>query len=226
MAMDFDALQQTLQYHFKDIDLLETALTHSSAGRDCNYERLEFLGDRVLGLVMAHVLFDKFPDEAEGNLAKRQAALVQGSTLADIAKTIDLGDFLILSDAERAAGGAENIHLLADAMEAIIGAMYLDSDLSACATLIECLWNEKLYIMEAPPQHPKTELQELLQSNALSLPQYEITGQSGPDHAPIFEVTLSVHGFDPVRAEGRSRQMAEKEAAKAFLRDYHDRIAS
>ena len=144
MAMDWNALQTTLDYQFHNPDLLKTALTHSSAGEGVNYERLEFLGDRVLGLVMAHVLYEKFPDEAEGHLAKRQAALVQGTTLAEIAQTIDLGDYLILSDAERAAGGAENIHILADAMEAIIGAIYLDEGLTPCAALIERLWGETL----------------------------------------------------------------------------------
>lgn len=217
---DLKKLQSKIDHDFRNEALLRDALTHSSAAAEANYERLEFLGDRVLGLVMAHVLYQKFPNEAEGDLAKRQAALVQGTTLAEIAISIDLGDYIYFSDAERAAGGADNEHILADSMEALIGALYLDHGLGACEELIKQLWGDTLYTMKKPPLHPKTELQELLQGKNVALPAYEITDQNGPDHAPVFEITLSVKGFDPIKAEGRSRSMAEKEAAEAFLNTY------
>lgn len=211
-------LQHRIGYTFKTESLLRHALTHSSTGTGISYERLEFLGDRVLGLVVSQILFEKFPEEAEGDLAKRLASLVQGAFLAKMAVQIDLGDFIHLSDAERGAGGSENDHILADAMEALIGAIYLDSKaLEPCSTFIQKLWGDAFLTMQKPPQHPKTELQEWLQAQGLPLPNYKIVGQSGPDHAPVFEIELKIAGHDPVTAEGRSRQEAEKEAARLFM---------
>lgn len=212
-----DKLEKAAGYSFKDKTLLRNALTHSSTGQDVNYERLEFLGDRVLGLVIAKILYAKFPDEAEGDLAKRLAALVEGSLLAEIATEIGLGQYIILSDAERGAGGSKKENILADCLEAMIGAVFLDAGLSACETLVDNLWGERFFEMKAPPLHPKTRLQEWAQGAGLPLPNYQISGQQGPDHAPVFEVRLSVKGFDEVRAQGRSRQEAEKEAARIFL---------
>jgi ribonuclease-3 len=219
MLPDLDILQQKIGYRFQNLSLLEQALTHSSTGAAQNYERLEFLGDRVLGLVVAHILFEKFPGEPEGDLAKRLASLVQGSWLAVMAEKLDLGTHLNLSEAERGAGGYENEHILGDAMEALIGAVYLDngSGLETCRVFIERLWGDAFLTMQKPPQHPKTALQEWLQAQGLPLPNYKIAGQSGPDHAPVFEVELKIPGHQPVRAEGRSRQEAEKEAAKLFM---------
>ena len=138
-----EQLQQKLGYRFKSDSLLGRAVTHSSAGTERNYERLEFLGDRVLGLVMAHILFETFPEENEGDLAKRHAALVQGKTVAIIAREINLGDAMILSDAERAAGGADNENILCDGMEGILGAVYLDSGLPECERIIKTLWGNR-----------------------------------------------------------------------------------
>lgn len=211
-------LQTRIGYRFKNPGLLQQALTHSSTGAMRNYERLEFLGDRVLGLVVSDILFEKFPDETEGDLAKRLASLVQGAFLARRAQAIDLGAFLNLSEAERSAGGSENDHILADAMEAMIGAIYLDSRaLGPCREFIENLWGDAFFTMQKPPQHPKTALQEWLQAQGLPLPNYKIAGQSGPDHAPVFEVELKIRGHQPVTAQGRSRQEAEKEAARIFM---------
>ncbi len=215
-----DKIQDIIGHNFKNSALLETALTHSSAGQGHNYERLEFLGDRVLGLAVADVLYKKFPDEPEGDMAKRLAALVQGTMLARIAKEIDLGSFIVFSDAEREAGGAKNDHILADVMEAMIGALYLDAGLEKCQAMVEKLWGKHLYEVKKPPAHPKTALQEWAQGRGLSLPAYEIIGQTGPDHAPIFEIKLSVEGFNHIRAEGKSRQDAEKAAARAFMKKY------
>ncbi len=209
-------LQALIHHEFVDEQLIKTALTHSSAGAAYNYERLEFLGDRVLGLVIAELLYKRFPHEAEGDMAKRLAALVQGTFIADIAHDMGLGDFIDLSDAESAAGGAQNANILADVFESMIGALYLDGGFKKCQQLIHDLWADKLDVMKEPPQHPKTKIQEWAQSQGLPLPDYKIIGQSGPDHAPIFEIQLNVKNYPPIIAIGKSRGEAEKLAAKLF----------
>lgn len=210
-------LQDHLGYRFTDGKLLEKALTHSSAGGAYNYERLEFLGDRVVGLALAHTLFKTFPDENEGDMAKRHAALVQGKTLAKIAREIGLGQIMQLSEAERTAGGENNDNILADGLEALIGAMYLDGGLPACRDAIEKLWGDRVKVMKRPPQDPKTALQEWAQARSLALPGYELVGRSGPDHAPIFEIRVKVGDFPPWAAKGTSRRAAEKLAAAMLL---------
>ncbi len=217
-AQASQALEDRIGHKFNDPKLLKTALTHSSAAVEYNYERLEFLGDRVLGLVIAELLYQRFPDEAEGDMAKRLAALVQGSFLAGIAVEMDLGAHIDLSDGEAQAGGAQNEHILADVFESLIGALYLDGGFQKCQNLIHGLWQDKLDVMKEPPQHPKTKIQEWAQALGLPLPAYKITSQSGPDHAPVFEIELSVEGYDPVTAQGKSRQQAEKEAACEFIK--------
>lgn len=210
-------LEKLIGHTFNDPILLKTALTHSSKGAPINYERLEFLGDRVLGLVVAQTLYQKFPTEPEGHLAKRLAALVQGTFLAEIAREMQLGNYIEFSDAEAAAGGSENENILADVFESLIGALYLDSNFETCDALITKLWADRFDTMEKPPQHPKTQIQEWAQSKGLPLPHYKIIGQSGPDHAPVFDVELKVEGYDPVIAQAPSRQLAEKLAATAFM---------
>ncbi len=217
MTKPIEELQQKLEYKFKDSTLLQMALTHSSTGEVDNYERLEFLGDRVLGLVIASLLFRRFPDEKEGDMAKRLASLVQGQTIADISHGISLGEFILFSEAEAASGGAQNDHILADVFEAVIGAIYLDGGFEECKKLIEKHWQDVLHTMRRPPQHPKTAIQEWAQSMGLPLPVYDIVGQSGPDHAPEFEVRLTIKGHSPIYAKGRSRAEAEKQAASDFM---------
>lgn len=217
MSRSFAVLQKAIGYSFRDEKLLRTALTHSSTGAAENYERLEFLGDRVLGLVIADMLFHKFPQEPEGDLARRLASLVQGAMLAELSAHIALSDYIAFSDSERSAGGAENENILADVYEALIGALYLDGGIEPCRALIAAQWKDVLHTMKRPPQHPKTALQEWAQAQGLPLPVYEVAGQSGPDHAPVFDVRLSVKGHGSVSAQGRSRQEAEKEAARLFL---------
>ncbi|MGH1456538.1 MAG: ribonuclease III [Alphaproteobacteria bacterium] len=218
MVKPLNELQDIIGYKFKDENLLRVALTHSSTNTNFNYERLEFLGDRVLGLVIAALLFEKFPDEKEGDLAKRLSALVQGETLAKLAIRISLGDYIFFSEAEASAGGAENAHILADVFESVIGAMYLEGGLNPCSDLIASQWEEVLYTMKKPPQHPKTAIQEWAQGQSLPLPEYVVSNQSGPDHAPVFEVKLCVRGYDPVIASGKSRAEAEKNAAQEFMK--------
>lgn len=214
---DLEAIQGHLGHRFTDQKRLEKALTHSSAGGTYNYERMEFLGDRVVGLVLATALFKMFSEEREGDLAKRHAALVQGRTLAKIAREIGLGDLMQLSDAERAAGGAENDNILADGLEALIGALFLDAGYDACRAAIEKLWGDRVKIMRRPPQDPKTALQEWAQARSLSLPSYELLGRTGPDHAPIFEIRVKVGDYPPWAAQGTSRRSAEKLAAAMLL---------
>ena len=216
-SQSIEKLQTKIGHIFHDPLLLQTALTHSSTGAGKNYERLEFLGDRVLGLVVAQILYEKFPTEPEGHLAKRLAALVQGSFLAQIAREMKLGEYIDFSHAEAAAGGGDNDNILADVFESLIGALYLDSGFEACEKLITALWGDRFDTMKKPPQHPKTQLQEWAQSKGLELPRYKIVGQSGPDHAPVFDVQLIVDGHAPVNAQAPSRQQAEKLAAMAFL---------
>lgn len=210
-------LEALIGHCFEDKALLKAALTHSSTGALKNYERLEFLGDRVLGLVIAELLYRRFPDEKEGDLARRLAALVQGSFLAGIAQEMALGRYIDFSDAEAHAGGADNENILSDVFESLIGALYLDAGFSKCQTLIEQFWLDRLDLMNKPPQHPKTHLQEWAQAQGLPLPEYKIIGQHGPDHAPIFDIELHVQGYPVLTAQGRSRQAAEKTVAEKFI---------
>jgi ribonuclease III len=217
MIPNLDRLQDKLGYRFKDNRLLSLALSHSSVPGEDN-ERLEFLGDRVLNLVIAAALFKRFPAEQEGSLAKRHAALVQGQMCATMAGVLDLGDFILMSEAERQSGGAENENILSDGIEAILGAIYLDGGLDQAQSVVLRLWGQSLETVTEPNQDPKTELQEWLQARGIPLPDYDIADKSGPDHAPVFVIEVKVQGKPPIRAEGPSRRQAEKTAARIMLR--------
>ena len=216
MTPELLVFQDRLGHHFSDIALLHRALTHASMGPD-NYERLEFLGDRVLGLAIADIVYKTFQHENEGGMAKRHSALACTETLAEIARTIGLPDVVVLSDGERGAGGLKQENLLADAMEAVIGAIYLDKGLPACLAVIEGLWGEKIHILKEPPIDPKTGLQEWAQGRKLPVPKYDIVKREGPDHAPIFHISVTIQGYGMQMGSGSSRRAAEKEAAKKFL---------
>lgn len=222
MSQSLSELEKRIGYKLTDQDLLKTAMTHSSVSlasdHEFNYERLEFLGDRVLGLIIADILYHRYPMENEGDLAKRHAALVQGKTLAGIAQKLQLSEVMILSDSERAVGGAENEHTLADGMEALLGAIYIDGGLEECKRLIQELWDDIIDVMVEPPQDPKTALQEWVQARGLPLPIYEIIEREGPDHAPLFTISVSVEGFEEVVSKASSRRAAEKKAAAALLK--------
>lgn len=206
------AFQDRLGYHLADKSLLERALTHASTG-DVNYERLEFLGDRVLGLVIADILYRTFPGEKEGILARRHSALACTGTLSQIARALDLPAIVKASESERASGGTLQENLMADCMEAVIGAVFLDSGYESCRGVITGLWGERIYTLSEPPLDPKTALQEWAQAHRLPVPEYTVTARSGPDHAPVFTVRVEVKGFPPAEASGPSRRAAEKEAA-------------
>ena len=208
--------------------LLNEALTHSSAvaptrgkGRrravQHHYERLEFLGDRVLGLVIADLLWHRFETEPEGHMTRRMADLVRRETVARVALDIGLDRHLILSPSETAAGAARNPSILADVCEAVIAAIYLDGGLPAAAAFVGHWWEKLIDDMPAPPRDPKTQLQEWAQARGLGLPVYRLVATVGPDHAPRFTVAASVAQSDEVSATASSKRAAEAEAAAALL---------
>ena len=219
---DKNELTGKLGHDFKTPQLLADALTHPSVagGRKKGgtaYERLEFLGDRVLGLIIAAWLYDIFPDAAEGDLAKRHAALVNREALRAVASEVGLGAHIRLARGEEAESARKNRATLPDAMEAVIGALYLDGGLKAAEQFIRRYWQKDIAVDQAPAD-PKTALQEWAQGLGLPLPSYKIVARSGPEHAPLFTIEVSVKGFDPTRAEGPSRRAAEKTAAEALLK--------
>jgi ribonuclease-3 len=216
-----------LGHEFNDAALLRRALTHASATRGpredlISYERLEFLGDRVLGLIIAKLLFLRFPEEPEGDLARRLAALVRKETLADVAGEIELGRTIDFGPGEQEGGGAENPSVLADACEAVIGALYLDGGLTAAERFVLPYWMPYLEADHTPPQDAKTALQEWAQGRALPLPVYEETAREGPPHEPLFTVEVRVEGQRPATAQGRSKRMAEQAAAETLLAQLED----
>lgn len=211
------ALAERLGHVFTDPDLLIEALTHSSRGGRRSYERLEFLGDRVIGLVVAERLLAHFPKEAEGALAKRHAMLVRGETLAGIARALELGPLIKVSPGEAEGGGQKNPAILADVCEATLGALYLDAGLEAVQRVLLPLIDPVIEAAAEPPQDNKTRLQEWAQGRGLPLPRYQNIGRSGPDHEPLFTVSVEVEGLPPTSGEGRSKRIAEQEAAGALL---------
>lgn len=227
-----NTLENKLGYSFSNPGLLQQALTHSSAvtGRAKgqargDYERLEFLGDRVLGLIVADLLYHRYENADQGHIARRFNALVRKETLADVAQTLDLGPSIIFSDGERAAGGAEKPAILADVMEAIFGAMFLDGGLEPVNDLIGRLWADRIEDLQRAPKDAKTQLQEWAHSVGRAQPVYEQAGRSGPDHAPEFTVKV-MSGEAFAIGKGGSKRLAEQEAAQALLSqlagDAHD----
>jgi ribonuclease III len=215
-------LEARLGYRFADPARLREALTHSSAtaggGRAArSNERLEFLGDRVLGLVIADLLVRRFAKEGEGGLSRRHAALVNGTTLAEIAAEIALGDCLILARGEDDAGGRSKPATLANGLEALLGALYLDGGLAPAAAFIERHFGPRLKAMRAPPRDPKSTLQEWAQGRGLGLPDYRVVEVAGPAHEPRFEVSVQVGGRAPASASAGSKRAAEQAAAERLL---------
>jgi ribonuclease-3 len=212
-------LARRLSHRFKQPRLLREALTHPSAadGPTQSYERLEFLGDRVLALIVAALLLERFPEEAEGALARRLSALVRRETLAKVAGDLALGGYLVLAKSEQDAGASANPALLANACEALIGALYLDGGLAAAQAFVLPLWTPLLEAEQTPPQDAKTALQEWAQGRGLALPDYREVHREGPPHEPVFTVEVSIVGQPPARGEGRSKRLAEQAAAGRLL---------
>ncbi len=221
-AGDLVVLQDALDHRFANVDLLIEALTHPSAVRRRGisrrgYERLEFLGDRVLGLVVAEMLWRRFPAEAEGELTRRHTHLVRRDALAEVARAVGLGSRLIVSPGEDAAGLRENSSVLADVCEAVIAALYLDGGLPTAKQFVERRWEARLAALSEPPRDPKTTLQEWVQARGLPLPAYRTVATEGPSHRRRFTVTVNVEGLDPATASGPSKRAAETAAAAAAL---------
>ena len=202
-----------------DIGLFTRALTHGSTG-EADYQRMEFLGDRVLGLVIADMLYASFPDEPEGRLSHRLNSLVAGTTCAQIARQIGVQPYLRLGKQARDDGARESDNVLGDVMEGLVGAVYLDKGMDAVRGFVETYWRPLLEAAVTAPKHPKSALQEWSAANNRKVPVYEVTAKEGPPHAMRFEVTVTVKGFDPITASGNSKQTAETAAADAFMAAY------
>lgn len=212
-------LDQQLGYRFNNTALLENAVTHRSYHPDHN-ERLEFLGDAILDLVIAHALFQKFPQATEGELTRLRANLVNKTTLATLARELKLGDYLLLGRGEIKSGGASRDSLLANVVEALLGAIYIDSDFNTCQRLIQTIYASRLQQIASPTPYkdPKTQLQEHLQACQRPLPRYIIQATEGEAHAKQFTVHCEVEGLAQVtQGIGRSRRIAEQEAAAKAL---------
>jgi len=223
---DIVGFMTRLGHDFARPELLVRALTHGSiatATRPDN-QRLEFLGDRVLGLVMAEALFQADPAATEGQLAPRYNALVRGETCAAIARRIGLGEVLKLGRSEMMSGGRRKEALLADAMEAVIAAIYLDAGFDAARQVVLILWRDRLDTLEDDPRDAKTALQEWAQANGMPPPVYEQTARSGPDHAPVFHVTARLADGREAQAQGvGTKRSVEQAAAQALLARLEDR---
>ena len=214
------ALEEPLGHRFRHATLIERALTHASADAARSNERLEFLGDRVLGLVIAEKLHALYPDDAEGVLALKLNALVRRETCAAVAEAAGLSQHLILASAEAGSGGRQKSAILAGACEAVIAALYLDGGMKAARNFVERYWAGAIAALTADMRDAKTALQEWAQARKgfdRAAPVYRQTARLGPDHAPLFTVAVEVPGEEPASGEGRSKREAEQAAAKAML---------
>lgn len=214
-------LEARLGYTFTSADLLKRALTHASvrSGRDRrpDNERLEFIGDRVLGLAIAEMLCDAFPAAKEGEIARRFNRLVRGETCASVARDLDLGAHLILGESEDDSGGRAKETILADAMEAVLGAVFVEAGYERARAAVRSLWGPSLSQLPQVTADAKSALQEWAQAQGLELPQYAEVVRSGPDHAPLFVSEVRITGKSPARGEGASKRSAEQAAATALL---------
>lgn len=219
LSSELKALEKRLGHQFGDPALLVRAVTHSSISSPtrADNQRLEFLGDRVLGLVMAEALLSHDEKASEGQLAPRFNALVRKETCADVARDVALGDALKLGRSEMLSGGRRKQALLGDAMEAVIAAVYLDAGFDAAKDLIVRLWGNRIYTVEADARDAKTTLQEWAQARGLNPPKYEMLSRTGPDHAPVFTIAAKLDNGESEEATAGSKRQAEQAAAKALL---------
>ncbi len=219
LSAELRALEKRLGHHFDAPELLVRAVTHSSMSsptRDDN-QRLEFLGDRVLGLVMAEAVLEHDRNASEGQLAPRFNALVRKETCADVARDVALGDALKLGRSEMLSGGRRKQALLGDAMEAVIAAVYKDAGFETAKALILRLWGKRITTVEADARDAKTSLQEWAQARGLQPPKYELVKRSGPDHAPVFTISARLDSGEAEEATAGNKRLAEQAAAKALL---------
>lgn len=207
-----------IDYHFKNPALLEEALTHPSfsKGNSLNYQRLEFLGDTILAMIMAELLLNKHQTEKEGELSKRQAHLVSGEVISQIADKIGIGEMIKISAGEEMAGGRNNKRNLENALEALIAAIYLDSNLEICRKFVIKHWQDFIDQNIAPPKDPITSLQEIIQAKTKTLPIYKTNRTGGDEHKPIFTSIVEINGRE-FAAKGFSKKEAQKNAALKAL---------
>ncbi len=219
LSKDLKAFCDRLGHEFNRPDLLIRALTHSSLSSETrpDNQRLEFLGDRVLGLVMAEAVLEQDKDAPEGRLAPRFNALVRKETCAEVAREIDLGAVLKLGKSEMKTGGRRKNALLGDAMEAVIAAVYRDAGFDVARELIRRLWGDRVATVEADSRDAKTTLQEWAQARRQTPPAYSEVARSGPDHAPVFTIEVRLQSGQTARAEASSKRQAEQAAAQAML---------
>jgi ribonuclease-3 len=225
VKINLERLCRRLNYQFAQLSYLKRALTHCSVGSE-NYERFEFLGDSILNFIMAHALFERFPLQSEGQLSRLRSFLVRGEMLAEIARELELGDFLFLGQGELKSGGFRRASILADAMEAVFAAVFLDGGIAAAQKVILGLYQSRL---EDPNlneclKDAKTQLQEYLQAEKCALPEYQLIKVEGDEHNQIFYVSCSIAGIKEVSyGEGPNRRKAEQRAAQSMLGQLQDK---
>nr|WP_275116178.1 ribonuclease III [Aliiroseovarius subalbicans] len=219
MSADLKAFQGRIGHEFSKPELLIRALTHGSLSSNTrpDNQRLEFLGDRVLGLVMAEKLLADDPNAPEGTIAPRFNALVRKEACAEVARDVDLGAVLKLGRSEMKTGGRRKLALLGDAMEAVVAAVYLDAGFTAARDMIVRLWGDRIANVEADARDPKTALQEWAQARKLAPPKYTEVAREGPDHAPVFTIEASLSNGHKATATAPSKRAAEQAAAKALF---------
>jgi ribonuclease-3 len=215
---DIAGLEERIGYQFQDRGLLMRALAHVSAASGAkSYQRLEFLGDRVLGLVVAEMLFAAFPKATEGELSRRLADLVRRESCAEVALAWDIGPYLRLGGGEMQSGGRRNRTILADVCESIIGAVFLDGGYEAARTLVARAFDERLHAPAQPAHDAKTALQEWAQGRGLPVPTNDVLERLGPDHAPVFRIAARIDAVEAAVGEGPSKRVAEQDAAQNLL---------
>ena len=217
---NFKILESTLNYNFKNASLLDAAITHTSFLNNKNeytFERLEFLGDRVLGLIIADIIYKKFINESEGDLARRIAVLVSGKTLTSIAIKLNMQSYVKVSENIQFVNADSN-SILSDSMEALIGAIFLDSNYLEVKRVIRSIWKDYINNDDLPPKDPKSALQELAMELKYEMPIYSEYAKDGPDHSPIFKVKVSIKDVNSSEGKGASKKSAEISAASKLLK--------
>jgi ribonuclease-3 len=210
-------VEATLGHRPKDEALFQRAVTHASHSGDEDYERLEYLGDRVLGLAVATWLFELFPEEPEGKLSRRLNALVAGETCAEVGRELGVPEHLRLGKQAREDGASDSDNVVGDVVEALIGALFLERGFEAAAAFVRRAWGDRVSTRDKAPKHPKSALQEWAAANERKAPVYQLTGRTGPHHAPRFVVEVEIRGVGSASAEGTSKQEAETMAAAKLM---------
>lgn len=210
-------IEDRLGHRFRQRGLLEEALTHPSCNKAYSNQRLEFLGDTVLGLMVAKLIYRLFPNEKEGDLAKRHAALVCGESLVIFARELGLSAYMRMADGEESTGGRENPTNIEDMVEALFGAVYLDGGMDAVEATFLSYWEKQAGMVKAPPKDPKTALQEWAQARGKALPTYTVAAAEGPPHAPLFTIEVAIEDGTIFSAAASTKRVAEREAARLLL---------